>query len=192
MGHIDEGDAEFLVHFLQLYLHILAHLEVKGGKRLVEEQYLRLVHKGPCYGDALLLTAGEGLHVTVFVVGHTHHLEHPAHPLVHLVGRHLLELEAEGNVVVNVKVREKRITLKHGVERSLVRRQGGNILAIEEHGALIRGKEARQDAEGRGLAAARRTEQGHKLTFSYIQTYIVEDGLSTQLLTYILQREDDI
>ncbi len=28
VGHVHEGDAQFLVHFLQLHLHVFAHLEV--------------------------------------------------------------------------------------------------------------------------------------------------------------------
>ena len=57
MCHIDEGDAELLVHFLELYLHVLAHLQVKSCKRLVQKKHLRLVHDGTCNGHTLLLTA---------------------------------------------------------------------------------------------------------------------------------------
>ena len=163
-----------------------------GDEGLVKEKDLRLVHKGPGNGHTLLLATGERFHVTVLIISHTHHLQHLAHPLVDFVGRHLLELEPEGDVVIDIEMREESIALKHSVERAFVRRKGGNVPAFEKHGALIRGEETGQNAESGGLAAAGRAEQGHKLPFTYIKADIVQDCLSTQLLTYVLQREDNI
>ena len=57
MSHIDEGDAELLVHLLELYLHVLPHLQVEGSQRLVKKKYSRLVHDGAGYGHTLLLTS---------------------------------------------------------------------------------------------------------------------------------------
>ena len=36
VGNVDEGDSELLVHLFQLHLHVFAHFEVEGGKRLVQ------------------------------------------------------------------------------------------------------------------------------------------------------------
>ena len=57
VGYIDECDAQLSVHFLEFDLHVLAHLEVKSGKRLVEKKHLRLVHDRSRNGHTLLLTA---------------------------------------------------------------------------------------------------------------------------------------
>ena len=57
VGDVDEGDAQLLMHLLELYLHILAHLEVERRQRFVKQQHLWTVHQGTGYGYALLLTA---------------------------------------------------------------------------------------------------------------------------------------
>ena len=57
VSHIYECDAQLSVHFLEFDLHVLAHLEVKSGKRLVEKKHLRLVHDRSRNGHTLLLTA---------------------------------------------------------------------------------------------------------------------------------------
>ena len=44
VGHINEGDSELLVHLLKLYLHVLAHLEIKRAEGLVQKQDLGPVH----------------------------------------------------------------------------------------------------------------------------------------------------
>ena len=69
MGDIDEGDTEFLVQFFQLDLHVVAHLEVKGTQRFVEQQYFGFIDNRSGDGDTLLLTAGERIHFAVFVTG---------------------------------------------------------------------------------------------------------------------------
>ena len=57
VSDIYEGDSQLPVHFLEFDLHVLAHLEVKGSKRLVKKQHLRLVHDRSCDSHALLLSA---------------------------------------------------------------------------------------------------------------------------------------
>ena len=44
VSNIDKGDSERLMHFLQLHLHILAHLEVKSRQRFVQQEHFRFVH----------------------------------------------------------------------------------------------------------------------------------------------------
>ena len=55
----DEGDAERLLQGLQLFLHLLAQLQVERAERLVEQQHLRLVDEGARQRHALPLPAGE-------------------------------------------------------------------------------------------------------------------------------------
>jgi len=59
MGDVDEGDADALLDFPQLIAHMLAQFQVKGGKRLIEQQDLGFNCKGPGYGHALFLAAGQ-------------------------------------------------------------------------------------------------------------------------------------
>ena len=104
VGDVDEGDAQRLVHLLELHLHVLAHLEVQCGKGFVEQEHGGLVHDGACYGHALLLSARERVHVAMLIVRHAHHLQGASHLVLYDVGLGLLQLQAEGDVVVYVEV----------------------------------------------------------------------------------------
>ena len=174
MGDVDEGDAEFLVHLLELDLHVLAHLQVQGGQRFVQEEDFRLVDDGPGDGDTLLLAAGEGLHVAVLIIGHGHELEHAADALVDLVGRYFLELQAEGDVVIDVQVREQGVTLENGVKWTLVRRNAGEFFPIHHDGSFIRLQESGDHAEQGGFATAGRSQQGQEFAAADIEVNIFE------------------
>ena len=69
------------MHLLKLQLHVLAHLQVEGSQRLVEEQKLRLVDDGACYGYALLLSARQRVDITILVVAHVDHAQGVLHLL---------------------------------------------------------------------------------------------------------------
>ena len=57
VGDVEEGNAEFAVHFLEFDLHVFPHFMVEGGQGLIKKQDLRLIHDGAGDGDALLLTS---------------------------------------------------------------------------------------------------------------------------------------
>ena len=59
VGDVDEGDAQLLLHRLELDLHLLAQLQIQRAQRLVQQQHLRLVDQRARDGDALLLAAGQ-------------------------------------------------------------------------------------------------------------------------------------
>ena len=190
VGDVDEGDAQFPVHLLQFDLHVLAHLEVQGREGLVQQQDLGLVHERPGDGHALLLSAGQGVHVALLVVGHRDHLEDLAHAAVDLVGGHLLQFQAEGDVVIDVQVREERIALEHRVEGTLVRRDAGDVPAVQQDLPFVRRQEARDQAERGGLAAARGAQQGHELAFADVEVDVVEDLLVSERLADVIEVDD--
>ena len=96
----------FSVHLFEFHLHVLAHFQVEGGKGLVEEQHFGFVDDGTGYGNALLLSAGKGVYIAVFIVGHAHHAERLLHFLFDSGGGELLQLEAESNIIEYVEVGE--------------------------------------------------------------------------------------
>jgi hypothetical protein len=55
VGDVEERRADEVLDAAQLEVHRLAQLEIEGGERLVEEQYLRVVDQRPGQGDALRL-----------------------------------------------------------------------------------------------------------------------------------------
>ena len=122
VGHVYEGDTQLLVHFLQFHLHVFAHFEVQGSERLVQQQYFGFVDDSSGDGYALLLSAGEGVHVAVLIVCHAHHAQGLFHFLLDSGTGQLLQLQPEGYVVEYVEVGEEGVLLEHGVHRTLVRR----------------------------------------------------------------------
>ena len=123
VGDVDEGDAEPIMHGLQLDLHLLTHLEIERAERLVEEEDLRLVDECTCDGDTLLLTAGQGRDTAVFETLEVDEAQHALHLPIDDVLRHLLLTETEGDVVIDVHVRKKRIALEYRIDRTLVWRK---------------------------------------------------------------------
>ena len=166
VGDIDEGDAHLLLDALELDLHVLAELQVEGAQGLVQKQYLGPVDKGPGDGHPLLLAAGELVRPPVLKALEADGLQHLQHPLADLllgdldglfrvVGvRALLHPEAEGHVLKNVQVREEGVLLEDGVDLPLVGRNVIDPHTVEEHVAAGGRREAADDPQRRGLAAA--------------------------------------
>ena len=107
MGDIDKGDAQLLLKALKLDLHLLAQLQVQCPQRFVQQQDPGIVDKRPGNGDALLLAAGQGLRLALFVVGHLHELQHLGHPAADFILGHLADGRAIGHVVIHRHVREE-------------------------------------------------------------------------------------
>ena len=133
MGDVHECYAQRAMHLLELHLHILTHLEVKGRKRLVEEQHLRAVYDGAGDSHTLLLSTRERLHIAMFVVGHAHHLQGTLHTLFNLALIYLLKLKSEGDIVVHIVIREKGVALKHSIHGAQMWRYARHLLATNEY-----------------------------------------------------------
>ena len=186
MSHINEGDSELAVHFLEFDLHVLSHLEVQGRQRLIQKKHLRLIDNRSCNGHALLLTTGKRLHISVLIVGHAHHLEHLADSLVNLLLRNLLKFEAERNVLIHIKMREESITLEHCIDRTLMRRHISNVSTVDKDFTRICRSETRNHTQKRRLATARRSEQGKELALLDRNVDIVENAFFAEALADIL------
>ena len=184
VGDVDEGDAQLLLHALELHLHLLAQLQIQRAQRLVQQQHLRLVHQRAGDGDALLLAAGQLIDGALLIALHLHQLEHAVHApgdllLFLAAGLHaqrlgLLQVEAEGDVVEHVQMGEQRVLLKHRVDAALVRRNGQHVRALEQHAALVGHLKAADDAQKRRLAAARGAQQRDEFALANVQIDVVQ------------------
>ena len=125
VGHIDECDPHGLLNALQLVLHVLAQTQIERTQRLVKQQHLRAVDQRARNGHALLLTAGKGSDLPVLKALEGHDLQHLRHALVDLLFAQLGNAQAEGDVVIDIEVREQSVALEHRVDLSLV---GGNLI----------------------------------------------------------------
>ena len=84
-------------------------------------------------------------------------------------------LEAEGDVALDGEVREQRVALEHHIDRPPMRRHGCKIGAVEQDAAGVRPLEAGDQAQQRGLAAARGTEQGEELALINVERQMIDD-----------------
>ena len=84
-------------------------------------------------------------------------------------------------------MREERILLEDRVQLAAVRRKACDILTVKNHLAAVRGREAAEDAERRGLAATGGAEQGHKGVLRNGQIQVVQHHFSVEGLGDVLQ-----
>ncbi|MCY1411333.1 hypothetical protein D9M71_267170 [compost metagenome] len=182
VGHHHAGHANALDDLHQLQLHLRAQLLVQRAHRLVEQQQLRTFGQRAGQGDALALAAGELVRLALGVLAHLHQLEHLVDALVDLVLRQAVLLEAEGDVLRHAHVREQCVGLEHHVDRPLVGRHVGDVLAIEEDAPFGRPFEAGEHAQQGGFTGTGTAEQGEDLAFLDSQGHAVHSQRLVELL----------
>ena len=95
--------------------------------------------------------------------------------------------QAEGDVVIDIQVRKKRIALENRIDLSFI---GGHIidpLTVEKHIAVGGRQKAADDAQGGGLAAAGGAEQGQKFVIVDIEVDAVQDALTVKFHGEVLE-----
>ena len=162
MRDIDKGDAHALLDGFQLVLHLAAQLQIQRAQRLVEQQRVRIEHHRARDGHALALPAGKLGGHALFIAFQLHQAQHFLHAFLPIRPFGAAHAQAIGNVLFHIHVREQRIVLEHGVHIALIRRQGGYVLAGEQHAAAIRLLQPGDDAQRGGFAAAGRAQQRYE------------------------------
>ena len=103
---------------------------------------------------------------------------------------HAVLLEAEGDVVRHRHVREQRVGLEHHVGRPLPGRHRRHVLAVDQDPAGGRRLEAGEHPQQRGLAAARRAQQGEELALVDVEADIVDGVDVAELLGDVLDLDE--
>ena len=141
------------------------NLRVEGREWLIEEKHLGPDGQRPGKGHALLLAPRHLVGVPVRKAGQADQLER-FHGAAATVGAaDLAHLQAEGDVLPGGHMRKERVSLKHHPCISFVRRQTGHIVAADDHPPTVCLLEARQQAQGRRLAATGRPDEDQELPF---------------------------
>ncbi len=174
-------DPELPLQALQLEAHALAQLRVEVGERLVEQEQLRLHDERPREREALLLPAGELGRLAVGKLIELHRSE-DAQDLVpnFLPGKPAVaDLQRKGRVLEDVHVRPDGVGLEHHAEAAPVGRDE-DVARRRIHHAVAdadlpcaRPLQARDRAQGRGLAAAARTEQSEQLPLRHLECHVL-------------------
>ena len=140
---------------------------VKVRQRFVEQEDARIAHDGAADGDALALAAGKLFGQPVQQMLDLQHARGLAHAAVDL-GLVGLPASAEGHVVIDIHMRIKRIALEHHGDprsegtRSFTRSPSNSMSPVE----ILK---PRDQAQERGLAAARGADKDHELALADVQ-----------------------
>ena len=174
VGH--DGDGVVVLEFVDQLLDLGGGDRVERRARLVEQDDLRPHRDGAGDTQALLLAAGErepvGVELVLDLFPQGGALQRMLHAAFQVRFRQpLVQPDSEGDILEN-RHRERRRLLEHhadlGAQQIEVLRGAENILVIEPNmacGALVRVKivHAVEDAQQRGLAAARRPDESGDL-----------------------------
>jgi hypothetical protein len=188
VGDEQGGGAEPLLQGPDLLAQLQANLGVQRGQRLVEQQHPGLDRERPGQRDTLLLAARELVRVLLGLAGQAHHVEQFAGPVAPLRGARLAHPQPEAHVVQRGHVREQAVALEHHAHVTPGGRHRGNVLAVDEDLARVGRLEARDDAQGRGLAAAGGTKQRDKLTGCHLDREPVQGPGRSERAAQVLQQ----
>src|SRR5205814_615848 len=81
---------------------------------------------------------GELAGIAVRVLAEAHQLEHVDRPLLAFGAGHMAELQAKGDVLPGLHVREERVGLKHHADVALVGGKPCHVFAAEQHASTVR------------------------------------------------------
>ena len=192
VSNIDKGDSERLMHFLQLHLHILAHLEVKSRQRFVQQEHFRFVHDSSGNRDTLLLSAGKGIHITVLIIGHSYHLEGLLHLFLDHDSRKFFQLQAESDVIEDIQMREKSVFLKYSINWTFMRGCLRNFFPRNGYYTLRSSLESGNQTQQCRLPATGRPQNGYKLALTDRQIHIIQYGLVSKEFRHMLHTNDAV
>ena len=87
-------------------------------------------------------------------------------------------------------MRKERIALEDRVQRSFVRRDGRDVLALEQNASRVGSDEAGNLTQKSGLSTARRSEEGDEFAPAHIQIYVLQHLFVTEGLAKVLDIDD--
>ena len=192
VGNVDKGDAGLMLNILQFVLHILAELEIKCREGLVQKQHLGLIDECTRNCHALLLTARERADTATLKATQVDHGKHLLDLRFDLTVGTFSQSQTKRNIIKHVQVWEQRVTLKHGIDLTLIRRQIVDPFSVEIHVARIGCLKAADDAKRGSLSTARGAEERNKLLVVDLQAHVVQNGLSVKRLGDPLELNQNI
>ncbi len=174
VGDHHAGHADLAQNVDEFELGTLAQLFVECGQRLVEQKQLGAFGQTARQSHALLLAAGELVRLALAVGLELHQVEHLLHAGSDVRLGHAVAFQTEGDVVEHGQVRKQRVRLEHHVDRPLIGRQIGDVLALQIDVAGGRRLEAPEHAQQGGLAAATRSEQGKNFALLDVEMNVID------------------
>ena len=159
----DGGHADLLLQAADLAAQAHALERIERRQRLVEQQQTGRRGERARERDALLLAARELARVLRLAAGQADQLEQLGDPRLDLAARLPPVDQAVADVVGDGEVGKQRVRLEHDAVVALRRRQRRDVAAVLHDAAGGLRLEAGDDAQQRGLAAARGPEEADEL-----------------------------
>ena len=181
VGHHQRRDAAVGEHRARFLADTLAQVFVQPGERFVEQQNARIRCERSQQRYALLLAAREGMRIAIAHLPEVDVGECTLDPcpVAYAVS------QSESDVLRDGQVGEQRIVLKHQPHTALFGGDLSPVPAFGDRGAADRDAPGLQrlqtgrEAQQRGLAAPRRTEQAHELARFHADAHVVDgEGLA--------------
>ena len=173
MGDVDGSGAGLAVDLGDLGAHGDTLLGVKVGQRLVHEEDAHLADQRAADGDTLTLAAGERSRQTVQIVGQAEDAGGVAHLLVDIVIVRALELQAEGDVVIDAHLGIERIALEDHRHAALTRALLVGALAVDQEFTVADVLKTGDHTQRRRFAAAGGADEDDKFTLLHVEIEIV-------------------
>ena len=189
VGDVERCDPELGLEAADLLTELDAHLCVEGGERLVEEEHARLDRQRAGEGDPLLHSAGELMWIALRSGGEPDQLEKLLDPRATNSAALPSDPQAEFDVRLGGHIREERVRLEDHAHVALVGRNIRDVVALDDHPSRGRCLEPGDDPECGRLPAARRAEEGKKLTGLEGDVDLLDGREVAELLVQLLQLE---
>ncbi len=177
-----DGRAERGQELLDLEAQAVAQARVERRERLVEQDQARLGRQGPRDGHALLLPAGELVRPAMAEPAQADQLEQLAHAAAGAAAAR----QPEADVLGNAEMREEQPLLRHVADLPAIGRKVlrpvVERLAVDRDDPGVGVVEARDQAEQRRLAGARRPEHRGEAARGHAQRDVAQhDGRAVRL-----------
>ena len=176
MGNIDEGGLEALMELGDLSSHLNAQLSIEVGKRFVHKEDLGLTNDGTTESNALSLTAGKSLGLTVEEMLDIEDAGSFLNALVDLGLGGLAELKTESHVIINSHVRIQGVVLEYHGDIAILGSNVVNEFVANVEFAVRNFFKTSNHAQGGGLSAAGRANENDKFLIFDVQAEIAYSG----------------
>ena len=188
MRNINGGDAEILLHLLQLIAELHTQFGIQIGKRLVHADNRRTGHQRAGYRNTLLLAAGKlGDSFLKLFIREIHLFSNIADLFIDFRFFQFFQFQAESDVVIDRHRREKGIALENNTDIPVLNGNMGNILILYDNRAGNRFNETCDRAQRCRLPAARWAQKCKKLPFFDMNINIMQGCKISEFNYYVIE-----
>ncbi len=170
-----------------LVAHAATQVGIKITQRLIEQQHFRFEDQRPGQRHALLLAAGDLIHIAIVKALQVHHRQRLFDAGFDLPTRYAEHLQAVADVLAQRHVREQGVRLEHHADITLLNGAVGHVLAVDKDlpaGGLF---QPGDQTQYRGFTAAGRAEQRYHLPLRDRQVDVFNHRVRAKALGHVTQ-----